>query len=62
MLSLELFDYDTFDPDDRLGVARLPVCELHDGTKHDQWLDVDLAPVQNSEKEVRLYRIKSIPA
>ena len=55
MLNLELFDHDTFDPDDRLGVARLPVRDLHDGSEHDTWLDVDLAPVQDAEKEVGLH-------
>ena len=52
VLNLELFDHDTFDPDDRLGMARLPVRDLHDGSERDTWLDVDLAPVQEAEKEV----------
>ena len=52
VLNLELFDHDTFDPDDRLGAARLPVRDLDDGSEHDLWLDVDLAPAQDSEKKV----------
>ena len=58
VLNLELFDHDTFDPDDRLGVARLPVRDLSDGSEHDTWLDVDLAPVQDAEKEVSPYKNK----
>jgi hypothetical protein len=52
-LSLTLFDHDTFDPDDRIGAARLPVRELANGEKRDLWLDVDVTPAQESEKTVR---------
>jgi hypothetical protein len=52
-LSLTLFDHDTFDPDDRIGAARLPVRELADGEKRDLWLDVDATPAQESEKTAR---------
>ncbi|KAK9836322.1 hypothetical protein WJX81_005293 [Elliptochloris bilobata] len=51
VLSLELFDHDVFDPDDRIGAACLPVRDLDDDQEHDLWLDVDLAPVQDSQKE-----------
>ena len=57
-LKLELFDHDVFDPDDRIGVARVPVRDLQNGEKRDMWLDVDLAPSQDDDTQVCAHLIQ----
>ncbi len=57
-LNLELFDHDVFDPDDRIGVARVPVADLQNGEKRDMWLDVDLAPSQDDDTQVCAHLIQ----